>query len=64
MTMLQVQSKCIIPSQNKRAKDKMIHSDLLTNCSFLITIVQALVYINNKKLETSKYSLAQKAAFE
>lgn len=42
----------------------MIHSDLLTNCSFLITIVQALVYINNKKLETSKYSLAQKATFE
>lgn len=56
-------TNALLPANIKRLK-KMIHSDLLTNCSFLITIVQALVYINNKKLETSKYSLAQKATFE
>lgn len=48
------------------AQDEMIHWDLLMNFSFLITTIQALVCMNNRKIKRLKivYSLAQKATFE
>lgn len=48
------------------APDEMIHWNLLMNYSFLITTVQVLLFINNRKIKRLKvvYSLAQKATFE